>query len=162
MPAAAAVLSDTQEIQVACTLLLHDLANAYSERDTARGASLFTPDGVWEVDGGVFKGTLQLRQRLGQLPPTVMILLTTIEITPVDKTNATGVSYALAFAADRPREDARPHGTYEPIHMDGFTFVVVYRDSFRLTKDGWRLAKRVTNRVFVGPGQTKEAKATGP
>jgi hypothetical protein len=157
----AAALSDTQQVQVACSLLLHDLANAYSERDAARGAALFTADGVWEVDGAVFKGTEQLRKRLSELPPTVVVLLTTIYITPVDKTTASGVSYATVLAADRPREDTKPHGTYEPIHMDGFTFVVVYRDNFRLTNDGWRLAKRVTNRIFVGPGQTKDAKAAG-
>lgn len=157
LPAGAASLTDEQQTQVACTLLLHDLADAYSERDAARAVTMFTPDGIWDVDGEVFTGTDQLRQRLSRLPPAVMIMLTTTKVTPVDRNMARGVSYALAFVGDHAREDTKPHGTYDPIRMNGFTFVLIYRDTFKLTENGWKVAKRTTNRAFVGPGLAKSA-----
>ncbi len=71
-------------------------------------------------------------------------LQTTIQITPVDETTATGVSYALVLEAPIPEDGL-------PVTSLGFQVASESRSVYRLTGEGWKIAKREYTTLFVDP-----------
>ena len=69
---------------------------------------------------------------------------TTIQITPVDDTTATGISYAIVLEAPIPEEGL-------PVPIIGFQVASESRSTYRLTDEGWKIAKREYTTLFVDP-----------
>lgn len=144
-------LSELQRINaivVACERLEHDYA-LYRDRDDAQAfANIFTEDGEWGRPTTVLKGRDAIREYIesssGGEPEAHMQLQTTIQITPVDETTATGVSYALVLEAPIP-------DTGLPASTVGFQVASESRSVYRLTDDGWKIASREYTTLFVDP-----------
>lgn len=144
-------LSELQRINaivVACERLEHDYA-LYRDRDDAQAfANIFTEDGEWGRPATVLKGRDAIREYVesssGGEAEAHMQLQTTIQITPVDETTATGVSYALVLEAPIP-------DTGLPASTVGFQVASESRSVYRLTDDGWKIASREYTTLFVDP-----------
>ena len=72
-----------------------------------------------------------------------MQLTTTIQIKPIDKLTATGVSYAIVLEA--PIEDGLP------VTLLGFQVASESRSIYKLTDEGWKIDKREYTTLFVDP-----------
>lgn len=138
-------------IVTACERLEHDYAIYRDRGDGEAFANLFTEDGEWGHPTTVLKGREAIRKYIesssGGPPEARLQLQTTIQITPVDDTTATGISYAIILNGDRPVGPGDP-----PIQMEGITSVNVYHTEFALTSDGWRISRMELEPVFRGPG----------
>jgi hypothetical protein len=137
-------------ISIACERLLADYVIYRDHLDADGFANTFTENGELVLGSGSHVGREAIRRNItGRPTPGVahMILMTTIKITPVDETNATGVSYALVLNGDRPvvKGDA-------PIQMRGITAAVEYHTEFVLTNDGWKISRLELKSIFRGPG----------
>lgn len=137
-------------ITIACERLLADYAIFRDHLDAEGFANIFTEDGVLILGSGSHIGREAIRQNILSRPtPAIahMILMTTIKVTPVDESNANGVSYAFVLNGDRPvtKGDA-------PIQMNGITSAVEYHTKFVLTKDGWKISRLELKSIFRGPG----------
>ena len=137
-------------IITACERLMADYA-VYRDRLDADGwAITFTEDAVLVLGSGTYEGRDAILEYLASRPtPAVahLIMLTSVKITPIDETGATGVSYAIILNGDRPVGPGNP-----PIQMEGITSVNVYHTEFVLTEDGWRISRMELEPVFRGPG----------
>ena len=150
-PTYAAVDEETASaISIACERLLADYVIFRDHLDADGFANTFTEDGELVLGSGSHRGRDAIRRNITSRPsPGVahMILMTTVKITPVDETNATGISYALVLNGDRPvaKGDA-------PIQMRGITAAVEYHTEFELTEDGWKISRLELKSIVRGPG----------
>lgn len=135
-------------IVTACERLEHDYA-IYRDRGNAEAfANLFTEDGEWGRPTTVIKGREAIREYIesssGGPPEAHLQLQTTIQITPIDETTATGISYALVLEAPIPEEGL-------PATVVGFQVASESRSIYKLTDDGWKIATREYTTLFVDP-----------
>lgn len=131
-----------QTIEDACEALVLDYAY-FRDRDdlqvAAQGvAAVFTEDATLTVNGQSFSGRQAIFDRIVQQTnaPLTAHMMSTIRITPQSSDRATGVSYATVYVAPKPAPGQ------ESALAEGFTAVGEYHDEFRLTTQGWRIAKR--------------------
>ena len=135
-------------IVTACERLEHDYA-IYRDRGNAEAfANLFTEDGEWGRPTTVIKGREAIREYIesssGGPPEAHLQLQTTIQITPIDETTATGISYALVLEAPIPEEGL-------PATVVGFQVASESRSTYKLTDDGWKIETREYTTLFVDP-----------
>jgi ketosteroid isomerase-like protein len=139
-----ALASDrAQDIVVACTQLVTDYA-FYRDRPNADAvASLFTADATFNLMGKQFVGREAIRARVaaGAGGAVFRHLVSTINIEVSNSgESARGVTYVVVYrgsAADLPQElPERPT-------------IGEYHDEFRLTQEGWKIAKRAFVPVFL-------------
>jgi uncharacterized protein (TIGR02246 family) len=135
-------------IVTACERLEHDYAIYRDRGDAEAFANIFTVDGEWGRPTTVLKGRDAIRDYIessSDHPPEAhMQFTTTIQITPVDETTATGVSYALVLEAPIPADGL-------PITTAGFQVASESRSVYKLTDDGWKIATREYTTMFVDP-----------
>jgi hypothetical protein len=108
--------------------------------------ALFTPDGVFERRGGVFRGRDEIMAEMQRRPPDMVTLhfSTNFLLEPVDTVHAKGISYYTVIQHN--------HATGSgPYPMDGLQAAGIFHDVFVRTPDGWRIAHRVTETVFRRP-----------
>lgn len=137
-------------IIIACERLMADYAVYRDHLDIDGWARTFTEDGVLVLGSGTHDGRDAILANLASRPvPAVahLIMLTSVKITPIDETSATGVSYAIILNGDRPVGPGDP-----PIQMKGITSVNEYHTEFILTDDGWKISRLELIPVFRGPG----------
>ena len=137
-------------IEIACEQLLADYAIYRDHLDADGFANTFAEDGVLVLGSGTSRGRAAIRENITSRPsPGVahMILLTSTRITPIDETNAIGLSYAIVLNGDRP---VNPGDA--PIQMRGITSAVEYHTEFVLTDAGWKISRLELKMVFRGPG----------
>ncbi len=150
-PAAAALDAESSSaIIIACERLLADYAIYRDHLDPDGFANTFSEDGELVLGSGSYRGRTAIRENIISRPtPGVahMILLTTVKITPLDETTATGIAYAIVLNGDRPVNPGDP-----PIQMQGITSAVEYHTRFVLTDDGWKISRLELKSVFRGPG----------
>lgn len=129
-----------EAIEAACESLVLDYAYYRDREDlqlAAQGvAAVFTEDATLTVSGQSFTGRQAIHDRIADQtdPPLFAHLMSTIRIFPQSATKATGVSYATVYVAPRPAQGSAL--------AEGFAAVGEYHDEFRLTEQGWRIAKR--------------------
>lgn len=129
-----------QSLEAACEALVLDYAYYRDREDVqlaAQGvATVFTEDATLTVSGQSFTGRQAIFDRIADQtnPPLFAHLMSTIRIFPESATKATGVSYATVYVAPRPKDGSAL--------AEGFAAVGEYHDEFRLTNQGWRIAKR--------------------
>lgn len=68
-------------------------------------------------------------------------VITNMLVDVVDESSATGVAYAVVFRD-------RDHGGDGPAPMRAPEAVVEYRDEFRRTAEGWKIARRQSIAAF--------------
>ena len=137
-------------IAIACERLLADYAIYRDHLDADGFANTFSEDGVLVLGSGTYQGRPAIRQNITSRPtPGVahMLHMTSVKITPVDETKATGIAYAVVLNGDRP---VNPGDA--PIQMQGITSAVEYHTEFILTDDGWKISRLELKSVFRGPG----------
>ena len=137
-------------IVVACERLLADYAIYRDHLDADGFANTFSEDGELILGSGSHRGRAAIRENITLRPhPGVahMILLTTVKITPIDETTATGIAYAIVLNGDRPVMPGDP-----PIQMNGITSAVEYHTAFVLTDEGWKISRLELRSIFRGPG----------
>lgn len=133
-------LGQNPNIEAACEALVLDYAYYRDREDlqlAAQGvAAVFTKDATLTVSGQSFTGRQAIFDRIANQtnPPRFAHLMSTIRIFPESATKATGVSYATVYVAPRPNDGSAV--------TEGFAAVGEYHDEFRLTDQGWRIAKR--------------------
>lgn len=137
--AATIELGETKRsVAEACEALVLDYAYHRDRLDAQAVAQLFTPGAVMIVQGQTFVGREAIFDRLAAPnQPVTQHLMSTIRIFPggPDEKTATGVSYASIYLAP-----ANPDGG--PASVRNITAVGEYRDEFRLTDEGWKIARR--------------------
>ena len=143
-----AELARINAIVTACERLEHDYAIYRDRGDAEAFANIFTEDGEWGRPTTVLKGREAIRDYIassaGGPPEAHMQFQTTIQITPVDDTTATGISYALVLEAPIPEAGL-------PATTAGFQVASESRSTYRLTDDGWKIATREYTTLFVDP-----------
>jgi len=150
-PLRAAVDAETASaISIACERLLADYVIYRDHLDADGFANTFSEDAELILGSGSHKGREAIRTNITSRPsPGVahMILLTSVRITPIDESNASGISYGIVLNGDRPvaKGDA-------PIQMRGITSAVEYHTEFVLTEDGWKISRLELKSIFRGPG----------
>ncbi len=148
-----AELARINAIVIACERLEHDYAIYRDQGDAEAFANIFTEDAEWGRSGGtVLTGREAIRRHVETISKTDrgmhnvhMQSQTTIQITPIDDTTATGVSYGLVLEAPIPE-----HGLPA---TNQFSFQVASESlsTYKLTDDGWKIAKREYTQLFVDP-----------
>ena len=136
------------QVVIACEQLEHDYA-IYRDRGDAKAfANIFTKDGEWGRPNAIIKGRDAIEEYINNsnsrsLQEVHMQLTTTIQIKPIDKLTATGVSYAIVLEA--PIEDGLP------VTLLGFQVASESRSIYKLTDEGWKIDKREYTTLFVDP-----------
>jgi len=137
-------------IVIACERLLADYVIYRDHLDADGFANTFSEDGELVLGSGAFRGRAAIRGNITSRPrPGVahMLLMTTVKITVLDETRATGISYAIVLNGDRPVNKGD-----RPIPMKGITSAVEYHTSFSLTDEGWKISRLELKSIFRGPG----------
>lgn len=116
-----------------CRDLIMDYAYFRDHKNAEALAALFTDDAELSILGDVRKGREAIRQRLAEMSGNTVHLMSTIRISKLSESEATGVSYVTVYAMP-PGDD--PHT------VDGWAGIGEYHDTFRKTADGWKIAKR--------------------
>lgn len=140
------------DIVMACERTEHNYAIYRDRSDAEAFASIFAEDGEWgRSNGRVIKGREAIAQYVtdsvaNQTEPEYhMQNTTTVKITPVDKTSATGISYALLLEAPVPEDGGRAQVAA------GFQVVSESRSTYDITDDGCKIATREYTTFFVDP-----------
>ena len=136
MPAANAA----EDVYRACTNLVYGYAYHRDNFNAEEFSNLFTPDASLTVLGSTWVGREDIRARIDGIRNgnTGRHEMSTIFITPIDDTHATGISYATIYSA--------PPGVNS---VSGPALIGEYHDEFELTSEGWKIAKRVLTRRFT-------------
>lgn len=123
--------------EAACTRLCIDFANHIDARRYGAWLDLFTEDGVLDRMGTRMCGHAELKRFLDARPATVATchLCTNIRVERASHDDATGFCYVLFFSGVAGEPGA-------PATAAGAPSVVIYRDRYRRTAAGWRIAER--------------------
>lgn len=134
---------------IGCERLEHDYAIYRDRGDAEAFANIFTEDGEWaRSNGRIIKGRAAISEYVNSLdrsePEAHMQLTGTVQIKPVDATTANGVSYAIVLEAPIPEAGL-------PATNNSFQVGSESRSVYKLTDDGWKIAKREYTTLFVDP-----------
>jgi len=146
--------AEINAIVVACQRVENDYAFYRDRRDADAFANIFTEDGEWgRSSGAVLKGRKAIHDYIvklaAQQQEVHMQLTTTIQITPVDATSATGVSYAMVMQAPVPQAGL-------PAVNGGFQVASESRSTYKLVNNECKIAKREYTTLFVDAGEAKK------
>lgn len=122
------------------------LAQLGDRKEAVRAAELFTADGSWKRAGVDYTGTQQLVDSYDRVsPPTAVVRHCVLgsTVTVEDSTHATVLTYYCAFRYD---EDTVTHEL--PVPLDVPFAMGEWHDRCEKTPDGWKIARRETERVF--------------
>ena len=153
---AAGKLSQAQvnAIVVACQRVENDYALYRDRRDADAFANIFTADGEWgRSNGNVLKGHKAIHDYIVKLAAGQselhMQMTTTIQITPVDATTATGVSYAMVMQGPIPKAG-------QTAINGGFQVASESRSTYKLINGECKIAKRDYTTLFVDAGEARK------
>lgn len=137
--------SDDQHLVDACTGINHDYALARDHADKAAYAELFTSDAEFVMQGETFTGNEQIVDRLNgdNSRNFARLLITTVDISPIDATTATGITYFVMYMAIDNANPTPPITKY-------MEFMGEYHDEYKLTVDGCQFSRRETIPLFTG------------
>lgn len=130
-----------EQIERACTRLIHQYAYLNDARDVAGLVQLFTEDAVLYRPAAPDKpitGREALAAAFSQRPATVVTFhsCTDVMVDVIDHQTATAVSRILLLTGTRDPEGGRMPVDVKP-PLPG-----VFRDTLRLTEQGWQFAER--------------------
>ena len=153
-PAPAADAEETARINAivaACERLEHDYALYRDRGDSEAFANIFTEDGEWGRPTTVLKGRAAIREYIessSEGPPEVhMQLQSTIQITVVDDSTATGISYALVLEAPIAEDGL-------PVSISGFQVASESRSTYERTPRTFPPRRRTCGRWTTSTRRT--------
>lgn len=123
----------------ACLTLVRQFCIFADEADAPRLAALFTADAVFERGELRIEGREGLEKMVRSRAADLVTrhLVTTSLVTSVDDTRASGRHYCLVYASGAGHDPSKP-------------IVREYRDEYKLTDEGWRIAHRTVLTPFGG------------
>jgi 3-phenylpropionate/cinnamic acid dioxygenase small subunit len=136
MTIAAAALSPSQrtEIERACERLCLDYAHYADTGQSDDWANLFAEDGQMRLFGKEHVGRAAIRaSSSGGGPNTTVHSLSNIRIEAISADEARGTNYVTVYSQDKA---APSSASLVPV------LVGIYRDDYRRTAEGWRIARR--------------------
>jgi hypothetical protein len=139
---------ERDRIENCCRRLVTAYARATDLGDGETAAALFTPDGQLDMPGGrSFHGREQIARRIREQPPRQVSrhVIANASIEPQADDRATGLLYVTMYRGERP-------GGGGPVPLQGPYLVGEYEDEYRLTPEGWRIARRRLTTVFRREG----------
>jgi hypothetical protein len=142
-----ATLSPAQhtEIEAACARLAIDYCHYADNGLTENLAALFTEDGEFHLFGEIHVGPAGVLKGLSARPASIVSVhsLSNHRIEALSETEARSTAYVTVFVADT---SAPPPPSIAPF------LVGVYRDVYRKTPAGWRLARRAFEQLITKAG----------
>ncbi len=139
-------MMDRIGIEQACIALSHRFARYVDERRFEDFAALFTEDGVFDRRGEALAGRSAILASMAGRPGTLLVRhhMTTVSVDVVDEETATGVCY-FTFYQCTDWDGAQR----EKLALAGPVIVGEYRDRYRRTAEGWRIAHRQALMTFM-------------
>jgi uncharacterized protein (TIGR02246 family) len=143
----------TEEIERACTRLVLRSIRVFDERDWPAYAQLFTEDGVFiraNEPGEPLVGRAAIESALSARPAHRLTVhfCTNLEVDVVDTKRAEGRCYLLLYSGDASHPQGSAGRPADAVQRLG-----EYRDSFELTAEGWRIARRVGKLILHTGGR---------
>jgi hypothetical protein len=131
-----------------CTRLIVDFARFVDLCEPARCAQLFTEDGVYERRGERIEGRAAIEAALAARAPTRVTrhLVHNVSIERVDDRHARGYSVFTMYGVDGPAD--APGGVPRAPLVVPSPLLAEFLDTYRLTPQGWRIARRTGRTVF--------------
>ena len=142
---ACAQTENQQQLVDACVSINHRYALARDHADQKAYADLFTSDAEFIMQGESFAGIERILERIGSgnSQNFARLLITTVDISPIDATTATGVTYFIMYMAAESGEPKLPITKFQ-------VFMGEYHDEYKLTADGCKFTRRETKPLFIG------------
>ena len=143
--AAEATAPSDAEIIAACRTLVEGYAIARDQVNAEAFGALFKDDAEFVFGKNRVQGTAAIVALMQERARNTLTrhLMTTTHITPVDASNAKGLSYFVVFSeAPAPKED-------RPIPSAGPRAVIEYHDQFERIGDAWKIKRREVKLVYV-------------
>ena len=133
-------------IQVEIKQLIDDYAIARDNADGKAYANVFAKDGIFHFGGEIFQGREAIEARVNDAPPSGKSFhyLSTSQVEIENATRATGMHYGTVYSANL--NDTASEGLQPFI---GRVIRGRYHDKYRLTDEGWKIAERRFEPVFV-------------
>lgn len=137
--------AEAAKIRLEIQQLVDDYAIYRDNLDAKNYANLFTEDGVLIVRGNEYQGREILYQRMldADTSRVSMHVMSSSQITIIDRNNATGVHYAAVYTGS-PTDNPG-----QPIPVRGFAILGQYRDNYARTAEGWKISERKMQPVFA-------------
>ncbi|MCP5026345.1 MAG: nuclear transport factor 2 family protein [Actinomycetia bacterium] len=136
----------------ACERLINEYCQLVDHGDAPGIAELFTADGVWRSSEGLLmegqdgiRAGFTRRQGVTRRQSRHLCMNVIID---VEGDDATGRCYLVNY-----RHDSETGEAEHPAPADIPKYVGEYLDRFVRTPDGWRLAERVFDMVFLRPSR---------
>lgn len=135
------------EIEWECRNLCYEFAYCIDRRQYAQLAGLFTPDGVFDRVGQKLAGRQAIVDALGNRQSELRTrhVCHNVHFTAVDDESARAVIYNTTLVGK-----GDPAGEPVPYAMSQGAFLE-FRDTYRKTPEGWRIAERVAYTVITPP-----------
>jgi uncharacterized protein (TIGR02246 family) len=136
------------EIEHACARLQVRYTHLVDFGEADRVADLFTPDGVICLSDSSLKGREAIRSGYAEIRDrtsrTVLRHVCTNQLVDViDERTAAGAVYFTVYQAPVAAEGAAS--------LEGPSVIGVYRDTFKLTDEGWRFSLRSSEVALTKP-----------
>jgi hypothetical protein len=135
-----------------CARLTFRYCEAVDLGHASQLADVFAVDGVFDAGGLYLVGRAEIRrvfterERVREL--RTRHVCTNVHVDVVDDATATGVVYLTLYRRRGSTDWSVPVPTTAP------SLVGSYHDRYVLTDDGWRIARRTQEVVFVDPSDT--------
>ena len=139
-------LGDADSGVAACKDLVMAYAY-YRDRGDAQGvAEVFSEDAVFNILGQTFTGRDAIRQRIEDAKdgPVYRHLMSTVHVEQIDTSTAWGVSYVTVFQSASGEL---------PLSSNQFMATGEYKDQFKKTSAGWKIARRDFQITINPPAQ---------
>ena len=140
-----------ESIQIAritqeCRDLVLALMYFGDHNERAQAVDLFAEDGSWLRGGRLFTGRAELLASYDIEPPSLVMrhINGGTIVTVNNEDNASAITYYLAYRYDRGDDDAQL-----PLPLELPFSLGEWHDRFVRTAEGWRVASRSTERVFM-------------
>ena len=134
------------EIEAACYRLVTAYCHYVDHGDAARIPELFTDDGVWIAGPTTMRGRAELERgfqaRQDDVGRASRHVCDNFLLHEVSADEARGAVYLTLY-----RHDGEPGRSLSP--LPGPFLVGEYRDAFRRTESGWRIAERTLEIGFL-------------
>lgn len=139
-------INQRMAIERECERLVTAYCHYVDHGQAERIAELFTEDGVWSSAEITFDGNEQIQKAMAQRQANTARMsrhvCNNFRVDVLDGDHAEGTVYLTLY-----RHDGQEGRTLSP--LEGPVMVGEYRDRFRRTSDGWRIAHREIEVSFL-------------
>ena len=137
--------SETTIAAAACQTLAVRFWNSIDERDYDGMVALFAPGGVWVRRGKELKAPSDILAAMAERSPTLVIrhVVTNVDV----RVTAADAAEAFYYLTVYHHEAGKP--VEKPVPLHGPRTIMIVRDRFTRTAEGWRILRKETRREFA-------------